>query len=147
MSTMETRLEQADNTASLASTGRQYGLNVGVAALSKRTAKISASSWTRRGRMETVRHWKRRWAYSRFSSSMFHQGSSASPPRRSECRRENSDAACRFGTRPIETYAITLVSVVKLHIMSQNLHAVCASREHINNQLPVLLSPTPHLPV
>ena len=44
--------------------------NVGVAALSKRTAKISASSWTRRGRMETVRHWKRRWAYSRFSSSM-----------------------------------------------------------------------------
>src|SRR6266576_1898523 len=67
---MEMRQEHADSTASSAFSGRQAALNVGVAALGNRMARISASSLTRRGRIDTARHRKSRCAYSRFSSSM-----------------------------------------------------------------------------
>ena len=70
LSTMEMRLEHADSTASSAFSGRQAALNVGGAALGNRMARTSASSSTRRGRIETARHRKSRWAYSRFSSSI-----------------------------------------------------------------------------
>src|SRR6266852_9286155 len=64
------RLVHADNTASSAFSGRQAALNVGGAALGNRMARTSASSSTRRGQMDTARHRKSRWAYSRFSSSL-----------------------------------------------------------------------------
>ena len=67
---MEMRVEHAEITASSAFSGRQAVLNVGCSALSNRTARISASSSTRRGRIDTVRLRKSRCAYSRFSSSM-----------------------------------------------------------------------------
>src|SRR6266567_5629761 len=67
---MEMRLEHADSTASSAFCGRQAVLNLGSAALGNRIARTSASSATRRGRIETARHRKSRCAYSRFSSSM-----------------------------------------------------------------------------
>src|SRR5258708_34288852 len=67
---MAMRLEHADIDASYALSGGQAALNVGGAALGRRTAKTSASSSTRRGRMDTTRHRKSRWAYSRFSLSM-----------------------------------------------------------------------------
>src|SRR5260370_2787612 len=70
LSIMVTRLEHADITASCALCGREGGLNAGGAALGNRTAMTSASSSTRRGRMDTTRHRKSRWAYSRFSSSI-----------------------------------------------------------------------------
>ena len=69
LSTTAMRLEHADITASSVFSGRQSGLNIGVAVAPNRTAKISASSSTRRGRMETVRHRRSRWVYSRFSLS------------------------------------------------------------------------------
>ena len=59
-----------DITASSALSGRQAGSNVGIDVPLNRTARTSASSSTRRGRIDTVRHWKSPWAYSRFSSSM-----------------------------------------------------------------------------
>src|SRR6266851_6557118 len=52
-STMEIRLEHAPKITSLASTGCK---SVGSPATSNRTAKVSASSSTQRGRMETERH-------------------------------------------------------------------------------------------
>ena len=64
------RLEHADITASSAFSGRQAALNVGIAFPLNRTARISASSSTRRGRIDTVRHRNSRRAYSRFSSSI-----------------------------------------------------------------------------
>src|ERR1700755_883014 len=67
---MEMRLEHADSTASSEFSGRTAALNVGGADLGKRIARTSASSSTRRGRIDTARHRNSRWAYSRFSSSM-----------------------------------------------------------------------------
>jgi hypothetical protein len=70
LSTIAMRLEHAEITASSAFTGRQAALNVGSSVLSNRIARISASSSTRRGRIDTARHRKSRCAYSRFSSSI-----------------------------------------------------------------------------
>jgi hypothetical protein len=67
---MDMRLEHADSTASSAFSGRQAALYVGGAAFGNRMARTSASSSTRRGRIDTARHRKSLWAYSRFSSSM-----------------------------------------------------------------------------
>ncbi len=67
---MAMRLEHAEKTASSASGGRQSASNIGDSSSSNLTARMSASSSTRSGRMDTARQRKRRCAYSRFSSSM-----------------------------------------------------------------------------
>src|ERR1700761_4651207 len=64
---METKLEQADSTASSGSSQRQSAINVGVLPALKSNASTSASSSTRSGRLATARHCKSRYACSPFA--------------------------------------------------------------------------------
>jgi hypothetical protein len=61
------KLEQGAKSACSSSSHRQFGFNFGIpSALSKSTARTSASSSTRSGLMATTRHCNRRRAWSRF---------------------------------------------------------------------------------
>ena len=80
---------------------------------------ISASSSTRRGRMDTMRHLKSRCANSRFSSSMpsvahgymFHPKSSGDHSKHSEYSQESCGAGCPPGRQPNETYKVILAPI------------------------------------
>src|SRR6267142_3750887 len=105
--------------------------------------------------METVRHWKRRWAYSRFSSSMPSSvrlyvssrlfGKSSKTLRMPTGKQRRNLSIWHTTHRNLCDHVSVCCEAP--HNVTENLHAVCTSREHVNNQSPVLLSPTPHLPV
>src|ERR1700677_2427693 len=63
----ETKLEQAERTASSWSSQRQFAFNFGSPPAVKSNASTSASSSTRSGRSATVRHCKSRYACSWFA--------------------------------------------------------------------------------
>lgn len=64
----------------------------------------------------------------------------------SGCWPENSAANCRSGMRPIGTYRIVSIQC-EAHAHRHNLHAVRSLGERINNQLLILIPPSPHVAV
>jgi hypothetical protein len=147
------RLEHADNTASSASSGRKSLLNEGGPVASNWTAKMSASSSTRSGRMDTKRHLNKRCAYSRFSLSMPNNVCSYVSSKLSGRSARALRILAGKLRRSLSTWQTTQrnlcydVSNMRHHKHDLSLHAIRISGKRINNKGLVFLSPSPHPPV
>ena len=153
---MEIRLEHAETTASSALSGRQAALNVGNSVFSNLIARISASSSTRRGRIDTVRHWKSRCAYSRFSSSIPSSvrlyvssnvfGKSFNTLRILAGNVRHNLSIWQTTQRNLQ-YNVSIYREAKGKGLVYDLHAIRFGGQRMDNKLLVLFFPSPHAPV
>ena len=152
---MATRLEHADNTAFSVSSGRKCSLNERGAVASNWTARMSANSSTRSGRMDAERHSNKCRACSRFSLSMPDNDRAYVPSKLSGRSARILRILAGKPRRRLSTwqmayrnlYEMRWVSNLRHYIHNLSLHAMRLLGERIDNQILVIFSPSPHPPV
>ena len=149
--TTETKLEQADSTASSLSSQRQPVFKFGIPPVVKSNASTSASSSTRSGLSATARHCKSRYACSRFalfisfrmrlyvSSSDF--GNSRSVRRRfagKQCRRTSNWQKTHWNLQE------SMRQLYDYETYKMPLHSICFLCKFLNDHGLILVSPSLH---
>jgi hypothetical protein len=148
--TVATRVEQVKSKDRSASLGRQLAWNLGIVSASKSIVKISASSSTRNGRIDTTRQWNT-W------SARFMSASSIPSKIRSYVPAKvpgNSSKTCRIRCgRQRRRHSswqwthLNLVCRVSFQYAiktSQDLHPASSLRECLDHELFIFFSPPPH---
>src|SRR6266702_3165527 len=147
----ETKLEQADSTASSWSSHRQSAINLGIPPVLKSNASSSASSSTRSGRVATARHCKSRYACSRFALLISFRirlyVSSNDLGNSSRIRRRLVGKQCRRTSNWQKTQRNLFQNIRQRcdHDESKMpLHSICLLGEILNDRILIIVSPSLH---
>src|SRR6266702_6240613 len=150
----ETKLEQADSTASSWSSHRQSVINFGITPVLKSNASSSASSSTRSGRLATARHCKSRYAYSRFALLISFRirlyVSSNVLGNSLRIRRRLVGKQCRRTSNWQKTHRNLFRNIRQRRDHDESkmpLHSICFLYEILNDRILIIISPSLHLSI
>src|SRR6266702_6155685 len=150
----ETKLEQADSTASSWSSHRQSAINFGIPPALKSNVSTSASSSTRSGRLATARHCKSRYACSRFALLIPFRirlyFSSSDLGNSSRVRRRLVGKQCRRTSNWQKTHRNLFKNLRQRYNHDESkmpLHSISFLYEILNDRILIIISPSPHLSV
>src|SRR6266581_6682551 len=148
----ETRLEQADSTASSWSSHRQSAINFGIPPVLKSNARTSASSSTRSGRLATARHCKSRYACSPFTLLISFRirlyVSSSDLGNSSRVRRRLVGKQCRRTSNWQKTHRNLFENIRRRYGHDEPkmpLHSICFLCQFLNDHILIIVSPSLHL--